>query len=650
MGALSPLFFAAGLAVGVPIFLHLFQRHQTRRVSFPALRYLQRTEREHARQIRLRQLILLLVRVAVVLVLVGAGARLFFNGRGTAHPPTAVVIVLDNSMSSGLVIGEQRVLDRLKALAIASLDEASPEDRFWVLRAGEPWLPALPGGAAEARLAIEATEPSDAWGDLASAVRRASLLVSATELKHYEVHLLSDLQRTGFPINGDQPAGDVPVIVWEADEDTPSNGALTQLVVGGGLPPLEGQRSEVTITALENGGDTARLALRLVVNERIRGAASVPPGSATSVGLPPAGGGWIRGYADSDPDALRADDRRYFAYKSRPAPTVASAGVAGLFADQALSVLESAGRITVVPIAGADLLVSAEGEGLDGVRPLGSVLVIPPADPTRLPALNRRLADAQIPWRLEARSTTGDADLSGRLLPEALSGVRAREWYRLRLIGDPINGASALVEAGDDSWAVQGQDALGRRYLLVASALDAASSSLPVSTAMLQFFDWAASEWAGLGGVASPHFAGDHLSAPRTATKVRFPSGEEFDIDGTRMVRGTGSSGFYTFLDGDNEISVVAVNSPVEESRLSPLSSEELRSQIGREVVVVRREAQWSRNVFRSRQGPELWWTLLLVAASLLIVEALLAASGRVGRASTTRAQSSQKPVVDAAA
>src|SRR5688572_33340798 len=149
MGALNPVFLLAGLAVAVPIILPLFHRHETRRFSFPALRYLERTEKEHARQIRLRQLLLLLARVAVLLLIVGAGARMIFAGMGGAHPPTAVVIVLDNSMSSGLVLGERRVLDELKGLARESLSGASDEDRFWVIRAGEPWVPAIAGDAAE---------------------------------------------------------------------------------------------------------------------------------------------------------------------------------------------------------------------------------------------------------------------------------------------------------------------------------------------------------------------------------------------------------------------------------------------------------------------------------------------------------------------
>ncbi|MCH2461337.1 MAG: BatA domain-containing protein, partial [Gemmatimonadetes bacterium] len=90
MGLLNPLFLLAGVAVAVPIFLHLFQRHDTQRFSFPALRYLERTERERAREIKIRQLLLLLARVAVLLLLVGAVARVGFYGQSGSHPPTAV--------------------------------------------------------------------------------------------------------------------------------------------------------------------------------------------------------------------------------------------------------------------------------------------------------------------------------------------------------------------------------------------------------------------------------------------------------------------------------------------------------------------------------------------------------------------------------
>ncbi len=113
MSFLSPAFLFAGLAVAVPLFLHLFHRHDARKLAFPALRYLLRTEKEHARTIRLRQLLLLLLRIAAITLLVGAGARPFLRGGGGVHDPTAMVIVLDNSLSSGLIRGGDRVLDLL---------------------------------------------------------------------------------------------------------------------------------------------------------------------------------------------------------------------------------------------------------------------------------------------------------------------------------------------------------------------------------------------------------------------------------------------------------------------------------------------------------------------------------------------------------
>lgn len=630
MGALNPLFLLAGIAVAVPVYLHLFHKHRTRRLSFPALRYLERTEREHARQIRLRQILLLLTRIAVLLLVVAAGARLFFAGRGASHPPTATVIILDNSLSSGLVVGERRVLDALKELADRTLDAATDGDRFWVIRAGEPWIPALPGGAIEARAAIAETEVTDAGGDLTAALLRARRLLETADLPDKEIHLLSDLQSTAFGPPRGSPGGDFPVVVWAGGRRGASNRALASVTVGGGLPPLEGQRTQVTVAALEatEADDTAHVPVRLVVNERIRGAGTLPPGAEATIAMPPAGQGWIQGYADADPDDLRADDRRYFAFRSRPAPTVAVGGAPGVFVAEALAVLEEAGRVQTTTPEAADLLVSANGAGMDRRNPDGSVVILPPDDPTLLPALNRRLADAGVPWRMDAGVSSGEGELVGEGLPMPLSSASVRDWYSLRMTSDPPAPPRTLAEVGGEIWAVEGAKPEGGRYLLLASPMTRDATSLPVSTAMLRFVDWIASEWSGAGGAPASLETGVHLPAPPGATNVRFPSGSELAIDGTRTVRGTGEAGFYTFLDGDSTVSVVALNPPVWESRLRPLDETDFAEAIGSDVTAVEREASWDRAVFRARQGPELWWPFLLAALMLLVAETLMATSG----------------------
>lgn len=630
MGALSPLFLLAGATIAVPLYLHLFHRHKTRRLSFPALRYLERTEREHARQIRMRQILLLLVRVTVLLLIVGAGARLFFAGRGASHPPTATVIVLDNSLSSGLVAGERRVLDGLAELAYAALGEATDDDRFWVIRAGEPWLPALPGGATEARAAVEETEVSEAAGDLTAALERARRLLEVADLPVREIHLLSDLQASAFTLPGAAPAGEIPVVVWRSATEPPANRALIGVTVGGGLPPLEGQRTEVTVAAMEvpDAADTSRVPVRLVVNERIRGATTLPPGTEATVPIPPAGTGWILGYADADPDDLRADDRRYFAFQSRLPPLVAVQGAPGVFVDEAVGVLSEAGRIRTSAPENADLLVSANGAGLDQRPPEGSVVILPPADETLLPALNRRLADAGIPWAYEPSGRTGEAPLTGDALPPFLEGVSVRGAFDLVAVGDPPAPPRTLAELDGRPWAVEGRGPAGRRYLLLGSPMEQGATTLPVSTSMLRFMDWLASEWSGTGLALAERVVGDHLPAPDGATTVRFPSGAEGQIDGTRTVRGTGEAGFYHFLAGDSILSVIALNPPLSESRLAPLDEDALPTAVGPSVAVVEREAEWSGEVFRERQGPELWNRLLILALLLLLIETFAATSG----------------------
>jgi len=640
MGVLNPIFLLAGLAVAVPIYLHLFHRHQTRRLSFPALRYLARTERDHAKQIRLRQILLMLARVAALVLVVGAGARFYLSGRGGSHPPSAVVVILDNSMSSGLVVGEVRVLDELKALAGRTLDTATDEDRFWVVRAGEPWLPAIPGGAAEARVAVDETEASEAAGDLTAAIRRAVRLLSTSEIEHREIHLLSDLQRTAFELPGDRPAEDIPVVVRTGQATDLPNRALTGVVVGGGLPPLEGQGTEVTVTSLESASaaDTVHVPVRLVVNERIRGAATLPPGAQATIAMPPAGAGWIRGYADADPDDLRSDDRRYFAYRSRAAPTVAVGGAPGVFVTEALAVLEGAGRVRTTPPGAAALLVADNGVGLDQRAANASTLVIPPADPTLLPALNRRLAEGGIPWSFEPAESTGETELTGAAIPAPLEDVRVRRRYELALVGDPPAPTRTLAEVESRPWAVEGTDVGARRYLLLASPLEADATSLPVSTGMLRFVDWIATVWSGAGGETTDLTTGQHLAAPGDATHVRFPSGAEVPIDGTRTVRGTGEAGFYTFFAADTVVWVVALNPPGVESSLQPLSEDDFESALGRSVFRVDDERDWERAVFRARQGPELWWSLIFAVLLLLLAEGLIASSG-TGRIAESRAR-----------
>lgn len=323
MGFASPALLLIGISVAVPLILHLLQRQQGPRVVFPALRYLRRAEKENARRIKLRQILLMALRMAALVLLALAAARPFVRSGGAGHEPTAVAIVLDNSLSTGVIHGERRLFDELQERALETLAQARPEDRFWLIRAGAPWEPATPGTAEEIAEQVRRTNVTAGESDLGAALTRArSLLAAGAEGRRTEIHLLTDLQGTAFRGATEPGAGAPPVVVWAPKGQAPENAAITAVEVGGGLPPRAGERATVSAFVTgSRGGDT--IPVRLAIADRIVGAASAPSGSAVLLPFPARSPGVISGWVELDPDALRGDDRRYFVTRVQPPPAVA---------------------------------------------------------------------------------------------------------------------------------------------------------------------------------------------------------------------------------------------------------------------------------------------------------------------------------------
>ena len=626
MGFLNPWLLAAAAAVAVPIFLHLFHRHESRRLSFPALRYLLRTEREHARRIRFRQLLLLLLRAAVILLLVLAGARPFLRGGSGAHLPTALAIVLDNSMSSGRVVGDERVLDVLKRRAQATLDRAGEDDLVWVVRAGEPWDVATPGDVARARDRVAATDVSAAAGDLTDAVRRARGLVGQAGLPAAEVHVLSDLQATALPGAAEAPAtAEPPVLVLGPTGPASANHYLGTVRVGAGLAPLAGRRSELAVGI---AGDTSGMAdapLRLVIDDRIRGATRAPAGSSALLPFGPFPAGWVAGYVETDPDALGDDDRRWFAVAVQPPPIVSVRGGAPFFLDQALAVLADGGRLRRAD-AGADVVIAMTGEGAGAAASGGTVVVVPPAQPDLLPALNRRLSEADIPWRYEPLLATGETRVSEHRLPLPLEELRVTDGYGLAPTREDAQ-ADVLARLSDGTpWLVRGMTANGE-YRLIGSALEPGATDLPVSSLMVPLLEWLISS-SPRGTSARSLDAGAPLPLASAATAVVTPGGASHPVDQAREFRMTREPGVYQVMAGDSVIDRVAMNPPLRESLLEPGDADAVARALGPGARLVPDSSAWDAAVFATRQGSELWRPLLVLALILLLAESGAAASG----------------------
>lgn len=649
MGFLSPWAALLGLAAAVPLILHLLHRRQGRRVVFPALRYLRQAERENARRIRLRQLLLLALRIGAIVLLALAAARPFLRTAGAEHRPSAVAIVLDNSASTGVVLEDRRLFDQLRSSALATLEAAGPEDRFWLIRAAEPLEPALPGNAGETAQRVRQTEIVAAGADLPAAVDRArGLLAAGAGGLSREIHLLSDLQATGF--RGEAAAGedDAWLLVRGPAAAPPANTGVVATEVAGGLPPRAGRAATLTATVEGDGGGAAAgsadsgdagdsITLRLFVDDRLRTAAEAVPGRPTPLSLPAAPEGLLTGRVEADPDRLRIDDVRYFALDVRPPPTVALAADAG-FVEEALAVLENGGRIQRTDGSGADVVIAPGGAGLAALREGSSVIVLPPGSAERLPALNQRLATAGVPWRYRAPDPGGEVRLAAPSddaeLASLLRDVRLRAPYGLEQTEPTADGGERirLRLAGGEPWAVQGEIPSGGSYILLASALAPAAGTLPTGPAMVPLLDRLTGSWPAGDGARTELEAGEELVLRGRATAIRAPDGAENRVEGGAPFTAPARPGIYRILEEESEIGGFAVNVPASETPLQRRGDDALEATFpGYSVLLARDDAGWADMIYRDRRGGELWRWLVLAALGMLLAEMVIGGAGRSG-------------------
>ncbi len=479
MSFLHPLALLGLAAAAIPALLHLLQRRVPPELDFPPVRYLSAAERESARRLKLRHLLLLLLRTALIVVIVLAAARPLVPVRGGgAHQPTAVVIILDNSPSSGAVVSGGVVLDRLRVVARSSLARTTAADRMWLMLCDG----VLRAGMRDALLAIlDSTHAGWQRLDLVDAVGRAARTVDAQPLPGREVHVLSDLQRTALAVgHADVPRG-VRILALQPGSAVTNRG-IASVTVSEGAAVIELSRSTVA------GGDNPQpvpVTIRIggARRDRERGSGEIAarglatPGeggatrSAVTVSLPvqSLAPGWWLGEAALEPDELRADDRRPFAWRVAPAARVTAAPGAGSFVAAALAVLQQGRRVS----DGRDVVISG-GEAAPPAAP--HAIVQPPADPALVGQANRALAARGVPWYWGPPGTPGTI-AAPRLT--ALAGTPVARRYRLEGASDEV-----LATVNGDPWLVRSGN-----VVLLGSRLDTAWTSLPTAPGFVPFVD-----------------------------------------------------------------------------------------------------------------------------------------------------------------
>ena len=597
MSFLAPLFLLLGTAAAVPLLLHLLRRNVTRRVDFPAARYLHRAEQEHSRSLRLRNLLLMLLRVLLVLSLAFAAARPFVAGLGVGHGAMAVAVVLDNSLSTAAVIDGRPVFDELRRAARALVLASTANDRLWLVTADGR----LRGGTRAALLAeLDAVTVLEGSGDAALALRRAAAAVGTAGLPARVVAVATDAQRTSWV--GALRSG-APTTVFVPAGTPPRNRAVLAATAE---PPRWTPRGAVSarIEASDSVG------YRVVLGERTIARGAAARNEPVALRVAPPERGWQAGRVEIEPDDFPADDARHFAVWIGAAPAVTSAPSAGPFVATAVSTLIADGRAS----AGPTVRIGSA----DDVAALPA-LIVPPSDPVRIGAANRSLARLGIPWRYGALDRAAVAVSADRL-----QGVGVSERYRLMREG--AAPSDTLATAGSEAWIVSGPG-----YVLLASRLDPAATSLPVKAA---FVPWLADALglrlgapAGDLGAAVDAVPEGRISVASGVDALESATGTRRSIAADRPLA-PAERGVWFALRAGRRVGAIVVNAPAEESSLARWRPQELTARLaGREGRAAGSADAWVRDTFaagtrRPAITPLLVLALLLMAAEAVTVRA----------------------------
>lgn len=588
MSFLAPIWLVLSAAVAVPLVLHLMRRRIEIRREFPAARYLLRAEKENVRRLKLRNLLLMLLRTLALLFLALAAARPIGELLGSGHVPTALAVVIDNSMSTSAIVDGTPLLARLKAAARTVVEGTGSNDQAWVLTADGN----VAGGARGVVLdAIDRIEPLGGRGDVSAALTHAAGLTLAADLPASTVVLFTDAQASQW--TGDLSLGDVRLVAFAPGGAAPANRALT---MADARPPRWSPKGTVLVGASGADSVTYRVTLgdRTVARGLLRGS------DEQVVRLEPGERGWVTGSVELAPDELRGDDVRWFAAWVGDAPKVRVLPSAGLFAREAADALVQSGLVARGP--GIDVAAADEATALPA-------LLIAPADPVRLGAANRSLERLGVPWRLgEARrdeTVARGGDVEG-------TPVRMR--FPLQAVAG-VAPADTLATASGEPWIVAGPG-----YVLVASPLAADATALPIRAAFLPWLANAFSQRLTNEGSGLVHaHPGATVRVPAGATGLERDS-QVVAVD--RTTQAPNRSGVYYFRRGDERVGAVVVNPEREESRLDRLSSGELKARLrADEVAVTSDAADAARRAFDVSARRPLQAILLVLALVCLIGE-----------------------------
>ena len=222
MQFLTPLFWIAGLALTVPVLVHLVQRQTRNRIPFASLMFIPRRTVRQLRRRKVERWFLLLLRCLGLLLLIGAFSRPVLKGgwfdRFSSLSPRSTVILLDNSMSMRREEIWPRALQAARA-RMASMGE--PDEALLMLfsDSGEVLSQWTENSRELLQILDTSVVPSFSATSYLQGLKLAVQQFKGDRYPSREIYLITDLQRSGLgPTQGWKAPAEIQVDIEDVGQ------------------------------------------------------------------------------------------------------------------------------------------------------------------------------------------------------------------------------------------------------------------------------------------------------------------------------------------------------------------------------------------------------------------------------------------------
>ena len=266
MGFLSPWFLLGLAAIGLPIYVHLLRRHVTTPLPFSSLMFFERGTQSSTRHRRLRYLLLFSLRAALLLLLVLAFANPFIRRASAGVNDKLLLVVVDDSFS--MKAGSRFADAKQAALQVLASRPRSQRAEVMALGGRLAVLTQPVQDAGALRSAVESIQPTDSRANMGELAHGVRALVETVRTP-IELHLFSDMQKTGMPANFadmELPAN-VSVVLHPVETAATPNWTVESINAPAQLAdPKDPKKSRVQAVIAGYGTPAASRTVSLVVN------------------------------------------------------------------------------------------------------------------------------------------------------------------------------------------------------------------------------------------------------------------------------------------------------------------------------------------------------------------------------------------------